>query len=98
MSTTTIIRYNYSVLKATVIKCCKLQNGMMCKLYPFFVCILGMLIVGGMLSNIPVIKTVGQGLDLQWSGALRYSNTCYIFIFLANDVKYKPLTVTLSCH
>lgn len=31
-----------------------------------------MLIVGGMLSNIPVIKTVGQGLDLQWSGALRY--------------------------
>ncbi|XP_062598598.1 sodium/hydrogen exchanger 9B2-like [Saccostrea cucullata] len=33
--------------------------------------LLGMLIVGGMLSNIPVIKTVGQGLDLQWSGALR---------------------------
>lgn len=34
----------------------------------------GMLLVGGMLSNIPVIKTVGQGLDLQWSGALRYNN------------------------
>lgn len=39
----------------------------LCRLPP----LLGMLIVGGMLSNIPVIKTVGQGLDLQWSGALR---------------------------
>lgn len=39
----------------------------LCRLPP----LLGMLLVGGMLSNIPVIKTVGQGLDLQWSGALR---------------------------
>lgn len=47
--------------------------------------ILGMLLVGALLRNVPVIDVVGNHLDPNWSGALRYVSKFHLNLDFSSD-------------
>lgn len=62
-----------------------------------FIYIIGMLIVGVMLRNIPKVDIIGESIDNKWSGALRYYKYLYRRLLVILTFLVSVWDITCTC-